>query len=99
METTVVVTTAEGVVVGAAKPSPITTMALPGAAVVADEAPESADGAAVLVTGADEDAGAAVVAQPEFRIRIGLGDGDAQATVWTCDFSYDYVKINAEYRT
>ena len=46
-----------------------------------------------------EDAGAAVVAQPEFRIRIGLGDGDAQATVWTCDFSYDYVKINAEYRT
>ena len=46
-----------------------------------------------------ENAGAAVVAQPEFRIRIGLGDGDAQATVWTCDFSYDYVKINAEYRT
>lgn len=46
-----------------------------------------------------EDAGAAVVAQPEFRIRIGLGNGDAQATVWTCDFSYDYVKINAEYRT
>jgi glutamate N-acetyltransferase/amino-acid N-acetyltransferase len=25
--------------------------------------------------------------------------GDTVATVWTCDFSYDYVKINAEYRT
>ncbi|HWU67679.1 MAG TPA: bifunctional glutamate N-acetyltransferase/amino-acid acetyltransferase ArgJ [Stenotrophobium sp.] len=46
-----------------------------------------------------EEKGAAVVAQPEFGIRIGLGRGDAQVTVWTCDFSYEYVKINAEYRT
>lgn len=46
-----------------------------------------------------EERGAEVVAQPEFRIRIGLGRGDASSTVWTCDFSYDYVKINAEYRT
>ncbi|MFP5358034.1 MAG: bifunctional glutamate N-acetyltransferase/amino-acid acetyltransferase ArgJ [Gammaproteobacteria bacterium] len=46
-----------------------------------------------------EDRGAAIVAQPEFTIRIGLGRGEAAATVWTCDFSYDYVKINAEYRT
>lgn len=43
--------------------------------------------------------GAAVVAKPEFSIRVGLGRGEAQTTVWTCDFSYDYVKINAEYRT
>lgn len=43
--------------------------------------------------------GAAVVARPEFTIGIGLGRGTAEATVWTCDFSYDYVKINAEYRT
>jgi glutamate N-acetyltransferase/amino-acid N-acetyltransferase len=43
--------------------------------------------------------GAAVVAKPEFRIKIGLGMGTAAATVWTCDFSYEYVKINAEYRT
>jgi len=28
-----------------------------------------------------------------------LNRGSAEATVWTCDFSYDYVKINAEYRT
>lgn len=46
-----------------------------------------------------EESGAAVVAQSEFSIHIGLGRGDARATVWTCDFSYDYVKINAEYRT
>jgi glutamate N-acetyltransferase/amino-acid N-acetyltransferase len=46
-----------------------------------------------------EEKGAAVVAKAEFTIGIGLGRGSAQATVWTCDFSYDYVKINAEYRT
>ena len=46
-----------------------------------------------------EDRGSAVVAKAEFAIRIALGAGDASATVWTCDFSYDYVKINAEYRT
>jgi glutamate N-acetyltransferase/amino-acid N-acetyltransferase len=46
-----------------------------------------------------EERGAAVVAQPEFTIRIGLGRGSAKTRVWTCDFSYDYVKINAEYRT
>ncbi len=43
--------------------------------------------------------GAAVMAQPEITIRIHLGRGDAVDTVWTCDFSYDYVKINADYRS
>jgi len=43
--------------------------------------------------------GAAVFAKPEYTIRIDLGRGAAGVTVWTCDFSYDYVKINAEYRT
>lgn len=46
-----------------------------------------------------EDKGAAVVSKDEFTIRVGLGRGTAGTTVWTCDFSYDYVKINAEYRT
>jgi len=46
-----------------------------------------------------EELGAAVVARPEFTIRVSLGRGEAQARLWTCDFSYDYVKINAEYRT
>jgi glutamate N-acetyltransferase/amino-acid N-acetyltransferase len=43
--------------------------------------------------------GAAVMAQPEIVIGIDLGRGDAVDTVWTCDFSYDYVKINADYRS
>jgi glutamate N-acetyltransferase/amino-acid N-acetyltransferase len=36
---------------------------------------------------------------PEVRIELDLGLGDQQATVWTCDLSYDYVRINAEYTT
>lgn len=43
--------------------------------------------------------GAGVMAQPEFTVRIDLGRGGASETVWTTDLSYDYVKINAEYRT
>ena len=46
-----------------------------------------------------EERGAAVVARPEFTIHVTLGRGEASARLWTCDFSYDYVKINAEYRT
>jgi glutamate N-acetyltransferase/amino-acid N-acetyltransferase len=43
--------------------------------------------------------GAAVMKEAEITVRVALNRGTAQATVWTCDFSYDYVKINAEYRT
>jgi len=43
--------------------------------------------------------GQRVMAAPEIEVRIHLGRGDTVATVWTCDLSYDYVKINAEYRT
>ncbi len=43
--------------------------------------------------------GAAETARDEISIRINLGRGEASATTWTCDFSYDYVKINAEYRS
>jgi glutamate N-acetyltransferase/amino-acid N-acetyltransferase len=43
--------------------------------------------------------GAAVMKEAEITIRVILNRGDINATVWTCDFSYDYVKINAEYRT
>lgn len=46
-----------------------------------------------------ETAGARVAKQAEYTIRVDLGRGAKQATIWTCDFSYDYVKINAEYRT
>jgi glutamate N-acetyltransferase/amino-acid N-acetyltransferase len=37
--------------------------------------------------------------QAEIAVRIDLARGGAQATVWTCDFSYDYVRINADYRS
>jgi glutamate N-acetyltransferase/amino-acid N-acetyltransferase len=43
--------------------------------------------------------GAAVMAEAEITVRVQLGRGAAATTVWTCDYSYDYVKINAEYRT
>jgi glutamate N-acetyltransferase/amino-acid N-acetyltransferase len=36
---------------------------------------------------------------PEVQITIDLHTGDEAATVWTCDYSYDYIKINAEYHT
>ena len=37
--------------------------------------------------------------QPEIDVRIELNLGQGRATVWTCDLSYDYVKINGDYRT
>ena len=46
-----------------------------------------------------EEDGAAAVASDEISIRVLLGRGAGQCTVWTCDFSYDYVKINADYRS
>jgi glutamate N-acetyltransferase/amino-acid N-acetyltransferase len=46
-----------------------------------------------------EEDGQRVMKQPEIAVRAVLGRGDSSATVWTCDLSYDYVKINAEYRT
>ena len=46
-----------------------------------------------------EEAGAAVMARDEFTVRVTLGQGDATETVWTTDLSYEYIRINAEYRT
>ena len=46
-----------------------------------------------------EQAGAAVMAKDEFTVRVLLNRGQAAETVWTSDFSYEYVRINAEYRT
>jgi glutamate N-acetyltransferase/amino-acid N-acetyltransferase len=46
-----------------------------------------------------EEDGARVMKQAEITVSVDLGRGSAAAVVWTCDFSYDYVKINAEYRT
>ncbi|MFH1659013.1 MAG: bifunctional glutamate N-acetyltransferase/amino-acid acetyltransferase ArgJ [Pseudomonadota bacterium] len=46
-----------------------------------------------------EEDGARVMAQAEITVRVDLGRGAARASVYTCDFSYDYVKINADYRS
>ena len=42
---------------------------------------------------------AARMAQSEVTVGVELDRGEANATVWTCDFSYEYVRINAEYRS
>ena len=46
-----------------------------------------------------EEQGVAAMAPTDIDIEIRLNRGDAGATVWTSDLSYDYVRINAEYRT
>jgi glutamate N-acetyltransferase/amino-acid N-acetyltransferase len=43
--------------------------------------------------------GAAVMQEPEITVRVELDRGSASVTIWTCDFSYDYVRINADYRS
>lgn len=47
----------------------------------------------------DETAAHKLLDVPDITIEADLGLGEGSATVWTCDFSYDYVRINAEYRT
>ncbi|OGA74918.1 MAG: bifunctional ornithine acetyltransferase/N-acetylglutamate synthase [Betaproteobacteria bacterium RIFCSPLOWO2_12_FULL_65_14] len=46
-----------------------------------------------------EEQAVAAMKKAEFTVRAVLNRGKAEATVWTCDLSFDYVKINAEYRT
>ncbi|WP_227817796.1 bifunctional glutamate N-acetyltransferase/amino-acid acetyltransferase ArgJ [Nitrogeniibacter aestuarii] len=46
-----------------------------------------------------EEDGARIMAEAEIETTVDLARGDAEATIWTCDFSYDYVKINADYRS
>ena len=46
-----------------------------------------------------EELGQRVMDQAEITVRVVLNRGDAMAQVWTCDLSYDYVRINAEYRS
>lgn len=43
--------------------------------------------------------GQRVMKQAEITVRVVLGRGEAADTIWTCDLSYDYVKINADYRS
>lgn len=47
----------------------------------------------------DEDKAKEILLADEIDILVSLGDGDASATAWGCDLTYDYVKINGDYRT
>ena len=47
----------------------------------------------------DEDEALRRFEAPEIVIRADLGAGDAETTVWTCDFTHDYISINADYRS
>ena len=46
-----------------------------------------------------EEAGSRVMQAAEITVRVHLARGNVAATLWSCDFSYDYVKINADYRS
>ena len=46
-----------------------------------------------------EEDGQRVMKQQEITVRVNLGRGTASQTVWTCDFSHEYVTINADYRS
>ena len=46
-----------------------------------------------------EEQGAAIMKEADILVRVVLNRGAVNATVWTCDFSYDYVRINADYRS
>ena len=50
-------------------------------------------------TNYEEKDAAAIFADSEISVRVSLGLGEGEATVWTCDLSYEYVSINAEYRS
>jgi glutamate N-acetyltransferase/amino-acid N-acetyltransferase len=46
-----------------------------------------------------EEAGQRIMKQQEITVRVALNRGSSESTVWTCDFSHDYVSINADYRS
>ena len=47
----------------------------------------------------DEEAAKRILSQDEVVIDVDLNEGEHQATCWGCDLTYDYVKINGDYRT
>lgn len=52
-----------------------------------------------VATDYSEEEASQILASPEVRVLVDMHMGDAQATAWGCDLSYDYVKINADYRS
>jgi glutamate N-acetyltransferase/amino-acid N-acetyltransferase len=47
----------------------------------------------------DEDLATQIMSEEEVIVRVDMHEGDAEATAWGCDLTYDYVKINADYRS
>lgn len=52
-----------------------------------------------ISSGYDESKAKEILSNPEILIEINLHQGKSSSTIWTCDFSLDYVKINASYRS
>ena len=53
----------------------------------------------MILSDFDENVIRDIMAEHDIVIDIEMGLGEAEATVWSCDFSYEYVKINGEYHT
>jgi glutamate N-acetyltransferase/amino-acid N-acetyltransferase len=86
-----------GRILAAVGRAPVADLAIEGVAIALDEV-------AIVAAGQPrsdyrEADAAAVMARSEYTVRIGLGRGRQKATIWTSDLSYDYVRINAEYRS
>jgi glutamate N-acetyltransferase/amino-acid N-acetyltransferase len=47
----------------------------------------------------DEDMAKEILSRPEVIVSVNMNEGDAEADAWGCDLTYDYVKINADYRS
>ena len=86
-----------GRILAAVGRAPIADFAIDRVAIALDDVAIVADGEP-REDYAEADA-AAVMAQSEYTIGIDLGRGEACTTVWTSDLSYEYVRINAEYRS
>ncbi|MCH2559269.1 MAG: bifunctional glutamate N-acetyltransferase/amino-acid acetyltransferase ArgJ [Alcanivorax sp.] len=86
-----------GRILAAVGRAPIDTLDVEKVAVWLDDVQIVAEGG--VADSYTEEQGARVMARPDITIRVDLGAGEGRGQVWTCDFSYDYVKINAEYRT
>ncbi len=52
-----------------------------------------------MLTDYDEAEATEILSSPEVRVIVDMKMGEAQATAWGCDLTYDYVKINADYRS
>lgn len=77
--------------------APVATLDASRVALWLDDVQVAANG--LMCASYTDAAGSRVLAQDEFTVRIDLGAGNASETLWTTDLSYDYIKINAEYRT